>query len=90
MKSLIVKENNYVISESMDLDYLRIYPKLSIDACKGKTVTMILNGQVERILPGEYEGEIQLIYTYIYCHHTSLRIRCRERIYLSYRYLCEK
>ena len=35
----------------MDLDYLRIYPKLSIDACKGKTVTMILNGQVERILP---------------------------------------
>lgn len=61
MKSLIVKENNYVISESMDLDYLRIYPKLSIDACKGKTVTMILNGQVERILPGEYEGEIQLI-----------------------------
>ena len=57
----MIKENNYVISESMDLDYLRIYPKLSIDACKGKTVTMILNGQVERILPGEYEGEIQLI-----------------------------
>ena len=61
MKSLIVKDENFVISESMVLDYLRIYPKLNILACEGKTVTMVLNGHAERILPGEYEGHIELI-----------------------------
>lgn len=61
MKSLTVKDTNYVISESMSLNYLRIYPRLTITAVEGKTVTMVLNGHAQRILPGEYEGDIELV-----------------------------
>lgn len=60
MQSMVVKEKDWVVVNDTKLDYLRIYPKCHIIAPEGKTVTMLLNGYPERILPGEYEGDIQL------------------------------
>lgn len=60
MQTMVVKEKDWVVANDIKLDYLRIYPKCHIVAPEGKTVTMLLNGHPERILPGEYKGDIQI------------------------------
>ena len=61
MQSLVVKEKDLILADSMKLDYLRIFPEVGIKAVSGKTVTMIMDGKTERIPPGEYEGDIELV-----------------------------
>ena len=58
---LYVKDHDYVIAESAEFDYIRIYPDTTIKAPEGKTVTMVINGQAKMIRPGEYKGDIKLI-----------------------------
>ncbi len=61
MQSLTVQGEDLILTESRQLDYLRIRPGVTVRAAEGKTVTMVIDGHPARIQPGEYEGDIRLV-----------------------------
>lgn len=56
----IVETGVWTLGESAELSYLRIMPGAEVSAVHGKTVTMTIDGVGQRLLPGEYEGDIRL------------------------------
>ena len=60
MNSLIVNDQDYLVAGTMNLDHLKISSGSKLSAPEGKTLTMTLNGNAERILPGKYSGNIIL------------------------------